>query len=136
MLARREHGREELKRKLITKGCEAAVATEVAAALEAERLLSDDRFVEALVRARRDRGYGPLRILRELEEKGVAPEIGARVVDAACDWLAEARRVYRKRFGAKLAGSFPERARQARFLQYRGFTFEQIQKILNSREAD
>jgi regulatory protein len=136
MLTRREHGREELTRKLIAQGCRGSLAAEVAAALEAERLLSDDRFVEALVRARRSRGYGPLRILKELEEKGIAPEAGGQAVAAVGDWVEEARRAHRKRFGGKRAGSFAERAKQARFLQYRGFTFEQIQKILGSHDTD
>jgi regulatory protein len=135
MLARREHGREELKRKLIRKGCSATVADAVTAALATERLLSEDRFVEALVQARRSRGYGPLRIRHELEQKGVAPELIGRALDVGeREWIEDLRRVQRKRFGAKRAGSLADRAKQTRFLLYRGFTSEQIRRILRDED--
>ena len=106
----------------------------MAANLEAERLLSDDRFVEALVRVRRRRGYGPLRIQRELQEKGVAEDVIERWLDVAGDaWLDEVRRVHRRKYGGQAPKSLGERAKQARFLQYRGFTFEQIQQVLRPR---
>ena len=105
--------------------------------LEVERLLSDDRFMESLIRARRNRGYGPLRIQKELQEKGVAPEAIAHWLDATSrDWADDIRRVQRKKFGGRIPGSYAERARQARFLQYRGFTYEQIQQLLDPRGQD
>jgi regulatory protein len=135
MLARREHGREELKQKLIRKGCSAAVADAVTAALAAEHLLSEDRFVEALVRVRRSRGYGPLRIRHELEQKGIERGLIGRALDVGeREWVEDLRRVRRKRFGGKRAGSPAEQARQTRFLQYRGFTSEQIRKVLRDED--
>lgn len=103
----------------------------------AQGLLSDERFAEVLVRSRRQRGYGPVRIRKELVEKGLAPEAIERWVDIhSDDWIAELQRVRRKKFGARAPKSFAERARQARFLQYRGFTYEQIQQVFSSRAAD
>ena len=114
-----------------------ALADEVVRQLEAERLLSDDRFMESLIRARRERGYGPLRIQKELQEKGVAPEaIGQWLDVTGREWLEDIRRVQRKKFGARLPRNFAERARQARFLQYRGFTYDQIQQVLNPHGQD
>ena len=105
--------------------------------LEAERLLSDDRFMESLIQARRNRGYGPLRIQKELQEKGVAREAIAHWLDATSrDWIDDIRRVQRKKFGARLPKNIAERARQTRFLQYRGFTYDQIQQILNPHGQD
>jgi regulatory protein len=119
------------------KGCAEAIAAEVVRQLEAERLLSDDRFMESLIRARRNRGYGPLRIQKELQEKGVAPEAIAGWLDATNrDWIDDIRRVQRKKFGARLPKNYTERARQARFLQYRGFTYDQIQQLLDPRGQD
>ena len=136
-LTRREHSRRELEVKLLRKGCAAELAAQVAAGLEAEGLLSDERFVEALVRVRRQRGCGPLRIQKELQEKGVAADVIGRWLDVAGDdWIEEVRRVCRRKYGGKLPKSLSERARQARFLQYRGFTFEQIQQALNPRGRD
>jgi regulatory protein len=136
-LARREHSRSELHDKLLKKGCAEAVATETVKRLEQECLVSDDRFMESLIQARRNRGYGPLRIQKELQEKGVTAEAIERWLDVSGrEWLEDIRRVQRKKFGARLPKSYPERARQARFLQYRGFTYDQIQKVLNPHGQD
>jgi regulatory protein len=136
-LARREHSRRELQDKLSKKGCDAALAAEVVNKLESERLVSDDRFMESLIRARRNRGYGPLRIQKELQEKGVAPEAIATWLDVTSrEWVDDIRRVQRKKFGGRIPRSYAERARQARFLQYRGFTYDQIQQLLDPRGRD
>ena len=105
--------------------------------LIAQGVLSDERFAESLVRSRRRRGYGPVRIRRELSEKGLAADAVAQSVDLrAADWMDEIERVRRKKFGEQLPRAIEERARQARFLQYRGFTFEQIQHALRARKDD
>ena len=136
-LARREHSCTELESKLIDKGCEADLARQVTARLAAERLVSDARFAESLVRARRNRGYGPVRIQKELAQKGIGKAAIDAVLDArAREWTQDIERVRRKRFGAGLPRSYAERARQAKFLQYRGFTFDQIQQVLGSRDCD
>lgn len=78
-----------------------------------------------------------MRIRKELEEKGVESEAIGRWLDARSrDWLTELERVRRRKFGAAVPQNYEERAKQARFLQYRGFTFDQIQQALNSRAAD
>jgi regulatory protein len=136
-LARREHSRAELEAKLIDKGCEAELARQITARLAAERLVSDARFAESLVRVRRNRGYGPVRIQKELEQKGIEDSAIDAVLDVRSrEWTQEIERVRRKRFGAGLPRSYGERARQAKFLQYRGFTFDQIQQVLGSRDSD
>lgn len=100
-------------------------------------MLSDERFAESLVRARRNRGYGPLRIRQELQEKGAAPEIIERSVDARSrEWLVEIERVRRKKFGERLPSDYAERARQSRFLQYRGFSTDQIREAFDPHEVD
>jgi len=136
-LARREHSRRELLTKLAGKGCDTVLATAVVQQLEVERLVSDDRFMESLITARRRRGYGPLKIQKELQEKGVAPEVIdlGRMVSGE-EWLEDIRRVQRKKFGGKIPKSHPERARQARFLQYRGFTYDQIRQLFDPRAQD
>lgn len=52
------------------------------------------------------------------------------------DWFAQAGRVRQRRFGARPPRDYAERAKQARFLQYRGFTFEQIQRALGKGSED
>ena len=137
MLARREHGHQELYAKLLRKGCADSIAAETVNKLASERLVSDDRFMETLIQTRRNRGYGPLRIQKELQEKGVMPEDIARSLDLnSPEWFDDIRRVRLKKFGSRVPKSYSERARQARFLQYRGFTYDQIQQVLNPREQE
>ncbi len=137
MLARREHSRRELSEKLERKGCPGLLVAEVVRELEAERLLSDERFTEALVRARTQRGVGPLRIEKELQEKGVAEALIAQWLDTVSnEWSEIINRVRHKRFGEALPESQHERARQARFLQQRGFTFEQIRRAFRADDWD
>ncbi|HLQ24325.1 MAG TPA: regulatory protein RecX [Acidiferrobacterales bacterium] len=135
LLARREHSCRELSAKLLSKGYEPALISEVVVALQAQRLLSDERFTEALIRARRARGFGPVRIQRELQEKGIGDELIEDKLDfSGRAWLEQLDRVRRKKFGNALPRSLAERAKQTRFLQYRGFSLEQIQRILHPRD--
>lgn len=123
--------------KLKRKGCAPGVVEQVVGLLAIQGLLSDERFAETVVRSRRRRGYGPMRIRKELQDKGLAAEAVDRCVDLhSQDWIAEIERVRRKKFGERAPRSFEERAKQARFLQYRGFTYDQIQRVLRTRPED
>jgi regulatory protein len=132
LLARREYARVELERRLTGRGLPHPVVAEVLDALVAENLLSDERFAESFVRARADRGHGPTRIRRELAERGVAGELADEAIAGAeTDWRSLASRVRIKRFGTAVPPDFPGRARQMRFLHYRGFTEAQIRAALD-----
>jgi len=135
LLAGRDFGRAELARRLERRGYPAEVVTVVVDGLVAERLLSESRFVEQFVRQHAGRGHGPARIRAELRERGVPDtEIDAGLDAAAEDWARRAREVRRRRFGMSPPGDYAERARQARFLQYRGFSNEQIRAALGPGE--
>ena len=141
LLARREHSTHELKRKLKVRGMEGIVVDQALATLQEERLLSDERFVEMLVHSRIGKGHGPLRIQAELREHGVSDELIASAVASEIDgndtqWHDRIKAVRQKRFGASLPGNINERAKQMRFLQYRGFTSEQIRAVLKPCEDD
>jgi regulatory protein len=135
LLAGRDFGRAELARRLERRGYPAAVVAAVVVGLVAERLLSETRFVEQFIRQHAGRGHGPARIRAELRERGVPEEeIEAGLDAAAEDWAALARDARRRRFGLSPPGDYAERARQARFLQYRGFSHEQIRAALGPGE--
>jgi regulatory protein len=71
----------------------------------------------------------------ELRERGVADtDIDEALATADEDWVVVAREARRKRFGAAGPSDFGERARQGRFLQYRGFSSEQIRAALGPGE--
>jgi regulatory protein len=135
LLARREHSSLELAYKLSARGFDADRVASLLHRLSAEGLLSDARFAESFVRARRDKGYGPVRIRGELRERGVDSEtIEACLDQSDVAWLRLVASVRAKRFGLDLPGDFRERARQTRFLQQRGFTVEQIRGVLADTE--
>lgn len=131
LLSRREYSRFELESKLEERYGKdiSPLVTEVLDSLKSEGLQSDVRFVELLLQARRHRGCGPLRIAQELKQKGVAVSIFTPLLDAGSEsWFALAHSVRIKKFGERLPLGVEERARQQRFLQYRGFTPEQIRQ--------
>ena len=130
ILARREHSRKEVRDKLLKK---LDPATELLDAvldqLVADDLLSDQRFSEAFVRWRVGKGQGPVRIRMELRERGVDGDAVLRECDV--DWFALVVEVAHKRFGESPATDPKQRAKRMRFLQYRGFTGEQVRAALN-----
>jgi regulatory protein len=130
-LARREHSRLELQRKLAARGFPEPTIAAALDALERTGTLAAGRFVESFIRARVAKGQGPVRIRAELRQRGVAEEEADELLKSGdLDWGAQARAVHRKRFGAAPARDYRERARQARFLEYRGFTSEQVRAAL------
>lgn len=127
LLARREHTADELCRKLERSGFASATATEAVAGLTRDGLQSDARFVEAFVQSRVRQGKGPVRIRADLRARGAAGTAIDRALAAAeADWRALARSVREQKFGARPPAGFKEKARQMRFLQYRGFEAEHI----------
>jgi regulatory protein len=129
-LARREHSRQELARKLADHGTREEIDA-MLAQLEREGLLSDARYAEAYLRSHGER-FGAARLRRVLREKGIAAEVAAAPLTELADELERARVVWSKKFGEPPRDA-REWARQARFLQGRGFAPELIRRLL--REA-
>lgn len=136
LLSRREHSLAELRTKLLARGFEADEVESAVGALAGEGLADDSRFLEAFVASRIRKGQGPIRIRAELAERGVAADSAATYLADAHDWRALAREVRARRFGATAPREFRERARQARFLEYRGFTSDQVRAALAATDAD
>jgi regulatory protein len=131
LLARREYAARELEAKLEQRGFAAEDVRAVTAQLTAENLLSDARCAEAAVRAGVARGRGPLRLHMALQRRGIDEAlIDQALEEAQVDWSALATEARRKRFGEGMPGDFKEKARQTRFLRYRGFTGNQVRHAL------
>lgn len=128
LLARREHSARELKSKLARKGLDADASSAALANLQAKNYQSDARFGEMLVRTRITAGYGPRWILAELRQHGIAEGEAQTLIDAAgVDWLAHARDLLHRRYGAKRAATQAERAKRAALLLRRGFDATTVQ---------
>lgn len=131
-LARREHSRAELARKLSSYG-EAEEIFALLDHLEQENLLSNARYAEALAHSREGR-HGSVRLKAELREKGVPEAVISEVIGQAREAdLAAARVVWQKKFGEPPADA-KERARQQRFLLGRGFPAGVVRRVVGGDE--
>ncbi|MEN8259728.1 MAG: regulatory protein RecX [Pseudomonadota bacterium] len=132
LLSRREHSTIELKRKLSAKGFQGELVDEVVNELAADGWQSDARFAEEYLRQRIRRGYGPVRLFQELKQRGaVAVDLDQilRELDETWDDLIE--RVYRKKYHDSIPDSLNEISKRLRFLQYRGFTADQVKSLFD-----
>ena len=126
LLARRDFASGELRQKLGSQGYNSEVATAVVADLIAERALDDARYAENYVMYHAERGQGPLRIAADLRALGVSDDLAEGALATGPDWRALARKVRARKFGADSPENWTEKTRQARFLQYRGFSSDHI----------
>lgn len=121
--------------KLKSRDFQETAVESVVSGLAAEGLQSDERFTESYIHHRIDRGYGPLRIRRELQERGVGEDLIEVALESLdMDWQEAAARVREKKFGDGPPSDFREQSRQSRFLQYRGFSGEQIQRLFRAED--
>ncbi len=134
LLGRREHTRAELHDKLLRRHYSEADIVETLDSLEAQDLLSDRRFCAMYILSRNQRGYGPLRISRELYAKRVAERVvSAAIASCECDWDACARRCFAKRYGKGGIHVGDSPAKQRHYLFQRGFPDEVVARVLEER---
>jgi regulatory protein len=127
LLAQREHSRYELQNKLLVRKYDDDIIKQILDELEQANLQSDDRFAKAYTRMKMRRGFGPVRIHQELHDRGINAELIEQCLVIDLDaWARLAADVRVKKFGDDVPQDFVGRAKQMRFLQYRGFTTEQI----------
>ncbi|WP_211829164.1 regulatory protein RecX [Kistimonas asteriae] len=137
LLSRREHSRKELWQKLRNRAETPEMLEVVLGTLEADRLLSDERFAESFVRSRVSRGLGPTRIKQELLQKGIAADLVSMQLEAFDeDWLQQAQDVNVKKFGTTPVKDPKEKAKRVRYLQYRGFHIDTILAVVDGRRND
>ena len=133
LLTGREFSRAELATKLNKRFDNHPSTDEVLVKLSEEGLQSDKRFAEAFVRSRLHRGHGLARIRQDIRPKGVSDELVARALEEAdIDWYELARDVATRKFGQRPAADQREKAKRMRFMQYRGFNYDQIKYALGA----
>jgi regulatory protein len=137
LLSRRDHSTWELANKLVQKGFNREDFDRIFQELTQAGYLDDSRLTESYIRWRREKGFGPERIALELASKGVSDSIIAVHIDFADNaWLNEALRVKNKHFKNQSIKDFKVKAKQMRFLKYRGFTNDHIQKAFGEVETE
>ena len=134
-LARREHSRAELARKLRPHVAPEDDLEALLDDLSRRKQLSDERYAESRANTL-SRKFGSARIAQELRAKGVDKDVADGAAASARSTEAErARAVWLKKFH-KAPESREERARQMRFLQSRGFSFDAIRAVIRGADED
>lgn len=132
-LARREHSRAELERKLAPHAESAEQLRALLDRLAETGLLSNERFAQSVVHRRAStRGVAVIR--HELRSHGLDDEaVTAHVRTLEGSELERARALWERRFGSP-AQSVAERMRQSRFLLARGFAAEVVRRVVGGRD--
>jgi regulatory protein len=126
ILARRDHSRYELYKKLSNKFPEDEAEVEsVLDRLIEQGLQNDEHFCEMWLRYQVNKSRGPVRIRMEAKQKGVESSIKAMIQDSDVDWFELALNCGRKKFPAGI--SLESKAKAYRFLSYRGYENESVQ---------
>ena len=128
LLARREHSRDELARKLSPHAESPEILVGLLRELESRKQLSNERFAEQRAHAL-GRKFGPAHIRHDLKAKGVEEHLIDRVSGAG--ELETARAILERKYRAPAANR-EERSRRARFLQGRGFSTEVILRLIRT----
>ena len=143
LLARREHSRHELLLKLTRRlGDNPELFEQEIGKLADEGLQSDGRLAEAFIRARTNRGQGPVKIKMELRAKQVDDEIiSIAFEECGVDFTKLAQSVAVRKFGGELCEvadmetldmetlDIKTKARISRFMQQRGFSYDHISSL-------
>ena len=130
LLSRREHSRKELYLKL-TKRFESKENINLTLdKLEENNLLSDSRFAEEYVQARRRKGFGPIKITVELQNRGVNESLIFNEIQRFDDWVSLAEKSFKKKFPNGPSSDLKELQKQKNFLANKGFSFNEIESVL------
>jgi regulatory protein len=138
LLNRRDYSSGELTRKLEERGYLEHAIVPVVEELLATNKINDERYGQNFVAYRARRGHGPARIRNQLQKSGLTRSAIDEAVkgEDSPDFLALARATRTRKFGPEIPKDRKERARQARFLQYRGFSTDHIRAVLDGDPED
>ena len=135
LLARREHSRLELFRKLSSKTTNADMIESVLDELMSRGWQSDERYCATFLRSRLNRGSGPLKLKQELRVRGIADSIVSDAFNELdVDWFELALAVAEKKQSA-LQKDPKRKEKLYRFLMYRGFDSEQTRHAIETVEG-
>ena len=135
MLARREHTRAEMTRKLSPHSESPEQVELLLDALVARGWLSEARFAESRANTLA-RKFGSRKIEHDLRGRGVSAEVVEQTVERArAQELENCRAAWQRKFGA-LPQDAAERGRQMRFLAGRGFSAEAVRRVLKAGDDD
>ena len=129
LLSRREHSRKELFLKLINRFESQEEINLTLDKLEGKNLLSDSRFAEEYVQARRKKGFGPIKISAELEKRGVYETLISKEIDKFDDWEKIAELSFKKKFPDGVSKDFRKLQKQKNFYPIKDLLFTKLNQF-------
>ncbi len=130
LLALREHSQRELINKLSVKGYPHKDIENLVEQLAEEGWQDDRRYAESYTRRRILKGYGPIRIQYELQQKGVDGfSVNSVMKETGKNWSEILKEIYLRKYGSDKLLTRQEWAKRSRFFQQRGFSSEMIMNL-------
>lgn len=137
LLGAREHSTKELQQKLSRKGYEAEIIDQTLHYLTDLNYLNDQRFAEAFSRSKAAKPLGKQRIMNELRMKGIGDkQAKLALASLDVDWFELALELKRRKFGLTAERDYKIKAKQTRYLVYRGFSFDEVKYAIEFHEED
>ena len=126
-LSRREHSSREILNKMSNRVESKEMLLDSIKELVDDGLLSDERFAESYFQSRKNKGYGPLRIRNELKQRGIGDQLFFTLSNEV-NWSKYALEALRKKINGDLPTEIKGVLKLKRFLNYRGFDFQDIDR--------
>ena len=130
IISRREHSSKEVMEKLARKFTSKDLINSTIEKLISNNLVNDTRFAEMYVRSRKKKGFGPKKIAYELAVKGVKDSFANEAIINEGGWIESAKNVFLKKFKDGPSKDFKQSMKQKTFMQNRGFTFKEIESVM------
>ncbi len=137
LLSRREHSAFEIRDKLTQRDFDEIEIEQAIIELQQGDWLSDERYAEAYIRMRQLKGFGPIRIAIELNERGVKESIVDTYLHAGDEsWRQTLLRQYEKKYKSRDVEDYSDKAKRIRFMQYRGFPLDMIYREISFNNSN
>ncbi len=89
--------------------------------------LSEARYIKAFIRSKVSAGLGAYRIINDLKQYGIkSQDAELAIEEQTTDWFEQAKKTYVRKYGESPIDDYKERAKRFRYMQYRGFSIDQI----------
>ncbi|SDB88213.1 regulatory protein RecX [Acinetobacter boissieri] len=135
LLGRKEYSKAELTQKLQQYAEDIDEVHVIVEQMIEYNYQNDERYAQQMFRSQLNKGQGPQRIKQKVQQKSVDLQFIEAQLEST-NWLAEAYTLKVRRFGQEIATDPKIKAKQVRFLQYRGYSLDTIFKIIEMKEED
>lgn len=135
LLAKREYSKRDLQQKLVELGANADDAEVLVDELAEQNYQSDERMAGIVVRSQIKQGRGLVRVKQALKKYHLDESLAEDSLQEV-NWLQQAYQLKVRKFGTDISKDPKIKAKQIRFLQYRGFSFDIIMQAIQMSEDD